>query len=129
MLLKGFALGAVFSMAITFCSWSQTNAFTWKDKDTLVVNDGMSEQTYYWKDGTLSLIQAQSLRNRITEVFPIPIPDRTSKDVPIASSYKIHYADATDRTSGYSQLDLHSEYNTYEVVRSLRVYHHSAGIE
>ena len=129
MLLKGFALGAVFSMAITFCSWSQTNAFTWKDKDTLVVNDGMSEQTYYWKDGTLSLIQAQSLRNRIIEVFPIPIPDRTSKDVPIASSYKVHYADATDRTSGYSQLDLHSEYNTYEVVRSLRVYHHSAGIE
>lgn len=129
MLRKLFVIGFVFYMKIIYCSWAQNAVFQWQDSKTLIVNDGMSEQTYQWKDGTLWLTKAKKLRHSKTDIFSVPTPNQTITETPLNFSYKIHQVGATDRTSGYCQIDLHSVYNDYETIRSLRVYDNSPGIE
>lgn len=129
MLRKLFVIGLFFCVGTIYRSWSQAGVFQWENQETLIVNDGMSEQTYKWKDGLLWLTKAKSLSHPMTNTFPAPLPDRTAEEVPISYSHTTHYVKATDRKSGYYQLDLHAVYANYEIMRSLRVYDNSPGVE
>ncbi|MDO4228694.1 MAG: alpha-galactosidase [Capnocytophaga sp.] len=108
---------------------AQTNVFQWKDVQTLIVNDRMSEQTYQWQDGVLSLVEVKSLHSSVAEKIPFPIATRTAIEKPLQTQHNIHRKPATERTSAYWQLDLHSIYDKYEILQTLRVYDYTAGIE
>lgn len=108
---------------------AQSDVFHWKDVRTLVVNDRMSEQTYQWQDGVLSLIEIKPIANSKEEKITFPIPIHTTIEKPLQTQHKISYNAATERTSAYWQLDLHSIYSKYEILQRLRVYDHTSGIE
>lgn len=129
MLRKLFVLGLCCSMGLVKPVAAQPGVFLWKDPETLVVKDGISEQTYRWRDGVLLLLEARSLSSPATDKFSAPIPDRTASGKPVHTSRKICRVPATVRTSAYSQLDLHAVYPEYEVLRSMRVYDNAPGIE
>ncbi|GIM54506.1 alpha-galactosidase [Capnocytophaga cynodegmi] len=129
MLRKLFVIGLFICVGAIHHSWSQSNVFQWKNSEILIVNDGMSKQTYKWKEGVLWLTKAKPLSSSMTDTFPIPIPDRTAQQAPVSYSQKSYYVEATDRVSGYYQLDLHTVYANYEIKRSLRVYDNSSGVE
>lgn len=118
-LLTGLSLGLI----------AQNNAFVWLDSNTVRINDGMSEQVYLWKKGTLSILQARSLSGSEIDVFSSVVPDRSSNGDPANTFQKIYRVEATERTSAYSQMDLHAVFPDYELIRSLRVYDDCPGIE
>lgn len=108
---------------------AQSNAFAWPDEKTLRVNDGISEQTYAWKNGVLTMLRARSLSGTADDVFSSASADRNRNEDPVATSQKIYRVEATKRTSAYSQIDLHAVFRDYELIRSLRVYDDCPGIE
>lgn len=108
---------------------AQNSAFVWLDSTTLRVTDGLSEQVYLWEKGTLTILQARSLSGSKIDIFSSGSPDRSNYNDPVDSSQKIYRMKATERTSAYSQVDLHAIFPDYELIRSLRVYDDCAGIE
>lgn len=129
MLQKKIVIGMVFCLGIANWVFAQSEVFSWKDAQTLVVNDGMSEQTFLWKDGVLWLTEAKSVSQSVTETFPVPVAERTVSGIPTKTASQISRKPATKRTSAYWQLDLHAVYPEYEILRSLRVYDHTHGVE
>lgn len=93
--------------------------FKWLTKDSLLVNDGATEQLYLWKNGQLTMI---SDSDQLT-------PDIQSKHSPARTDVNIFSIPSAQRTSGYSQIDLYAEFDSYAYVRSLRVYDDCAGVE
>ncbi len=126
MLRNLFVVGFCFCLSNLF---AQPDVFQWKDEQTLIVNDGMSKQTYLWKDGALWLTEAKPLTSEATDKFTNPIPDHSTNGTPIKINHHTQRFSATERTSAYWQLELHSVYSSYETKRILRVYDNSAGIE
>lgn len=103
--------------------------FSWKGSDTLVVNDGLSEQLYFWQDGLLRLVQSSSLSDNHAMVYSNSQPDRTSEGKPQETHRKISRFEETERSVGYYQLDLRSVYKNFELIRRLRKYDGVPGIE
>lgn len=108
---------------------AQNSPFVWLDSKTLRVTDGISEQVYLWEKGTLTILQARSLSGSEVDVFSSVSADRSSDSDPTDTFQKTDRVEATERTSAYSQIDLHVVFPDYELVRSLRVYDDCPGVE
>ena len=74
MLRKLFVLGLCCAMGLVKPVAAQPGVFLWKDPETLVVKDGISEQTYQWRDEVLLLLEARSLSSPATDKFSAQIP-------------------------------------------------------
>lgn len=106
---------------------AQSDVFQWKDAQTLIINDGMSKQTYLWKNGTLWLTEAHT--HSATDTFTAPIADISISEAPLKTTHNIQRISETERTLAYWQLELHSIFSKYEIKRTLRVYDNTTGIE
>lgn len=107
---------------------SQEPPFLWNN-DTLVVNDGLSEQEFLYNNGLLTYITTTSLAKQSAAVYSMAQPDRSMDNSPIEIDWNIAVCEETERTAGYSQLDLHSVYDDFELIRRLRKYNEVPGIE
>lgn len=103
--------------------------FKWLNDSTLVVNDGVSEQKYNWKNGSLTLLSAKSLKTNVEDKFSFVGPDVQLKDKPVSISHNIQRVNSTARTSAYTQLDLQCKFSDNELIRTLRVYDDTPGVE
>ncbi len=104
--------------------------FSWISYDTLVVNDGVSNQHYLLRDGLLTLVSSTSLtKDDKVEIFPSAQPDQTAKGKPRETYREIFRHEQTERTAAYFQLNLHAIYEEYETIRTLRKYDGVPGIE
>src|SRR5690554_4123656 len=75
--------------------------FSWISYDTLVVNDGVSNQHYLLRDGLLTLVSSTSLTNDRVETFPSAQPDQTAKGKPRETYREIFRHEQTERTAAY----------------------------
>lgn len=103
--------------------------FKWSSADTLVINDGLSKQQYLLKDGLLTLVKTITLSDNRVEMFSKKQSDRSNEGKPRETRSNISRLEKTERVSGYYQLNIHSVYDTYEVIRTLRKYDNVLGIE
>lgn len=108
---------------------AQEMPFVWSNEDTLIVNDGLSEQQYHLKEGQLHLIKTTLLSDQSIETFPDALPDRSAGVKPRETRKTITRYEETDRVVGYHQLELHSIHENQEVRRTLRKYDGVSGIE
>lgn len=109
--------------------FANESPFKWSSADTLVVYDGVSEQQYLLKDGLLTLVKTTILSDNRVETFSKVQSDRSNEGKPRETRSNISRLEKTERVSGYYQLNIHSVYETYEVIRTLRKYDDVPGIE
>lgn len=119
----------VLMITLSFVFLQAHEPFIWLNDSVLVVNDGASVQNYKWKNGSLTLLSAKSLKMNREDTFSSIPSDVQFKEKPISTSYKIQRIKSTERTSAYAQIDLQSKFSNYELVRSLRVYDDCPGVE
>lgn len=103
--------------------------FAWISHDTLVVNDGMSEQKYLFEEGGLNLVKMTPFSAYQPVSFPVTHPDRNRSVKPYETKQNVIRFEATVRTVGYYQLELYSIHEDHEVLRTLRKYDGVPGIE
>ncbi len=103
--------------------------FAWISHDTLVVNDGMSEQKYLFEEGVLNLVKMTPFSAYQPVSFPVTHPDRNRSVKPYETKQNVIRFEATERTVGYYQLELYSIHEDHEVLRTLRKYDGVPGIE
>lgn len=120
----------VFVFCILFfqASFSQRTPFRWINNDILVINDGISEQTYSVENNLLKLLTAKPANaeaNTFSSVSTDLIEVKNIKKI----SRNTKRVEATERTSAYTQLDLAVQSDSVEYVRSIRVYDDCPGVE
>ncbi len=126
---SGRNLTLVFCILFSQVLFSQKTPFQWIDENKLVINDGISEQTYSVENNRLKLLTAKPLTYAGADSFSSAFPNLTeSKNIKNTSRKQIR-TEASERTSAYTQLDLTVQSDSFEYVRSIRVYDECSGVE
>ncbi len=123
------SLLSIVLISLSSSVFSTNQPFIWLNDSVLSVNDGASLQNYKWKNGLLTLLSAKSLKSNKEDVFSSIASDVQLREHPTATSYHIRRLNSTPRTSAYTQIDLQSDFDGYELVRALRVYDDIPGVE
>lgn len=119
----------VFCLIFSQTLFSQKTPFRWIDDDRLVINDGISEQTYSVENNQLKLLTAKSSANAEANTFSSVSTDLVETKNIKSASRNTTRTEATERTSAYTQLDLTVQSDSFEYVRSIRVYDDCPGVE
>lgn len=119
----------VFCIIFSQVLFAQQNPFRWIDENKLIINDGISEQTYSVENNQLKLLEAKELGSQYKNIFSCASTDVTKVPNPKNSSRNLFRVEASERASAYTQLDLTVQTDSFEYVRSIRVYDNCPGIE
>ena len=117
------------TLIISSTLFAENIPFRWLAKDSLQVNDGLTEQLYLWQNGQLCLFEIKSIYDDKVFTPDQLIPDIQYSHSPVRTDVNIFKESSTSRTSAYSQIDLYAEYDNFAFIRSLRVYDDCEGVE
>ncbi len=109
--------------------FSQKNPFQWTEEDKLVINDGISEQTYSIENNQLKLLKVKGLKSQYSNTFSSASTDLVKVQNSKSSARNLFRVEASERVSAYTQLDLTLQTDSFEYVRSIRVYDDCPGVE
>lgn len=120
-----FVIYFIFSQVL----FSQKTPFIWVGENKLIINDGISEQAYSVENNQLKLLMSKPLEKTDANMFSSVSADIVEpKNIKNTTRHTFR-AEATERTSAYTQLDLTVQSDGLEYVRSIRVYDDCPGVE
>ena len=126
---SGKNLALMFCILFSQVLFSQKTPFQWIDENKLVINDGISEQTYWVENNRLKLLTAKPLTYAGADSFSSASADLIESKNTKHTLRNTFRMEATERTSAYTQLDLTVQSDSFEYVRSMRVYDDCPGVE